>query len=90
MGQVIAQARESGDIAMICGDRALPETATGLHFTRYIPLGEGRLVVGFRKGLTLAAPGDIASAAVARIAIPDQNAAVHGKPGSTAPSTPSW
>lgn len=81
MGQVIGQARESGQIAMICGDRRVLAKAEGLAFDRFVPLGAGKLVVAFRKGATLAAPEAITGAEVTRIGIPDAKAAVYGKAG---------
>jgi molybdate transport system substrate-binding protein len=81
MGQVLGQARESGQIAMICGDRKVLAKAEGLSFTRFIPLGAGKLVVAFRKGATLKAPEDITGEAITRIGIPDEKAAIYGKAG---------
>lgn len=81
IGQITAQARESGVIGMICGDRAQLEKAQGLTFQRFIPFGTGKLVVGYRKGLTLRAPEDIAANDIQRIAIPDEKAAIYGIAG---------
>lgn len=81
IGQVIAQARESGRIALVCGDRAVLDDAKGLTFDRMVRLGLGRLVVAYRKGVTLAKPEDITGAAFKRIGIPDQATAIYGKAG---------
>lgn len=81
MGQVIGQARESGKVSVICGDRKVLDKAEGLTFSRFAPLGAGRLVVAFRKGVALKAPDDIAAANIARIGVPDEKAAVYGKAG---------
>ncbi|MFV0244457.1 MAG: molybdate ABC transporter substrate-binding protein [Qingshengfaniella sp.] len=81
MGQVIAQARESGVIGMVCGDRAKLDAAQGLAFTRFVPFGKGALVVGYRKGLTLTDPAEIADDTVARVAMPDEKAAIYGIAG---------
>ncbi|SOC19001.1 molybdate ABC transporter substrate-binding protein [Rhodobacter maris] len=81
MGQVLGQARESGQIAMVCGDRKVLAKAEGLAFTRFVPLGEGKLVVAYRKGVRLAAPEAITGPEVTRVGIPDAKAAVYGKAG---------
>ncbi|MFV0333848.1 MAG: molybdate ABC transporter substrate-binding protein [Tropicimonas sp.] len=81
MGQVIAQAKESGAIGMVCGDRAKLEGANGLEIKRFVPFGKGALVVGYRKGLDLAAPEDIAAGSVERVAMPDEKAAIYGVAG---------
>jgi molybdate transport system substrate-binding protein len=81
MGQVLAQARESDRIALVCGDRAMLERAQGVTFGRIARLGLGKLVIAFRKGLALTKAGDIAGPEFKRIAIPDQASAVYGKAG---------
>lgn len=81
MGQVLAQARESGRIALVCGDRVVLDKAEGVRFVDYAPLGPGRLVVAWRKGLSLGAPEEIAGEAFARIGIPDQKSAIYGRAG---------
>ncbi|MGC3944503.1 MAG: substrate-binding domain-containing protein [Chryseolinea sp.] len=79
MGQVIAQAKEGGRIAVVCGDRVVLDGARGLAFERMIPLGTGRLVVAWRKGLELAAPAGITDQSFKRIAVADQTNAIFGK-----------
>ncbi len=81
MGQVLAQARESTQIALVCGDKAVLEKAKDLGFAQIAPLGLGRLVIAYRKGLTLAKPEDLAAPEFKRIGIPDQASAVYGKAG---------
>lgn len=81
LGQVLAQARESGQIAVVCGDEAVLKPARNLAFDRFVPLGHGKLVVAYRKGLTLDRPEGIASETFKRIGIPDQTSAVYGKAG---------
>jgi molybdate transport system substrate-binding protein len=81
MGQVLAQAKESGQISLVCGDRAVLHHAQGLEFTRTEPLGLGKLVVAFRKGLTVKTPEDLRGADFKRIGIPDQTSAIYGKAG---------
>lgn len=81
MGQVLAQARESGRVSLVCGDSAVLVGAPGITFSATAPLGLGKLVVAYRKGLTLAKPEDITRDEVKRIAIPDQANAIYGKAG---------
>lgn len=81
MGQVIAQARESGQIALVCGDQSVLKDAKGVTFERFARLGQGKLVVAYRKGITLAKAEDIAGETIKRIGTPDQANAIYGKAG---------
>ncbi|NEW87105.1 molybdate ABC transporter substrate-binding protein [Rhodopseudomonas sp. WA056] len=81
MGQVLAQARESTQIALVCGDKAVLGKAGDLGFAQIAPLGLGRLVIAYRKGLALAKPEDVSAPEFKRIGIPDQASAVYGKAG---------
>ncbi len=81
MGQVLAQARESGRVALVCGDRVVLEGAKGVEFDRMVRLGIGKLVVAYRKGLTLTKAEDLVHGDFKRIGIPDQANAIYGKAG---------
>lgn len=81
VGQVIAQARESAEISLLCGDKAVIAKAEGLAFDQWIALGNGKLVVAFRKDVTLARAEDVATGGLGRIGIPDQSSAIYGKAG---------
>lgn len=81
VGQVVAQARESDEISMLCGDKATFANAEGLAFSSWVPLGWGRLVVAYRKGLALDDAKGIEGADFQRIGIPDQANAIYGKAG---------
>lgn len=81
LGQVIAQARESDRIGIVCGDRAVIQNARGVSFQRMARLGQGKLVVAFRRGLTLSAAAEVARSDIRRIGIPDQANAIYGKAG---------
>lgn len=81
MGQVIAQARESGQIAMVCGDVAVLQEAKAISFDRMARLGPGKLVVAYRKGLEFTKPEDLSKPDVKRVGIPDQTNAIYGKAG---------
>lgn len=78
LGAVIAQARQSGQVALICGDLSYLEKVQGLAFTRFLALGDGRLVLAWRQGLALKAPAALGAADFARIAVPDGKAAIYG------------
>lgn len=81
MGQVVAQARESGQIAVVCGDQSILREAKDMTFERFARLGRGKLVVAYRKGVTLASAEDIAGDSIKRIGTPDQVNAIYGKAG---------
>jgi molybdate transport system substrate-binding protein len=81
MGQVLAQARDSGKVAIVCGDRSVLDGAKGVTFLGFAKLGLGRLVVAYRKGLALARPEDIQKPDIKRVGIPDQTNAIYGKAG---------
>jgi molybdate transport system substrate-binding protein len=81
MGQVLAQARDSGKVAIVCGDRSVLDGAKGLTFGGFAKLGLGKLVVAYRKGLTLTQPEDIQKPEFKRVGIPDQANAIYGKAG---------
>jgi len=81
MGQVLGQARESGKMAMVCGDKAVLAKAEGLAFERFLPMGTGKLVVAFRKGVSLADPAKLAGDNITKVGIPDEKSAIYGKAG---------
>lgn len=81
VGQVIAQARESDQITILCGDRAVFANAEGIEFASWAPLGMGKLVVAFRKDISLDSAEDITRDDIERIGIPDQANAIYGKAG---------
>lgn len=81
VGQVVAQAQQSDQITLVCGDKPTLDGAKGLKFDRWVLLGAGQLVVAYRKGITLAKPEDVADASIKRIGIADQANAIYGKAG---------
>jgi molybdate transport system substrate-binding protein len=78
MAGVIAQARQSGQVAVVFGDLAYLEKADGLRFSGFLPVGRGRLVIGWPKGAPIKALADLAEKRIARIALPDTKAAIYG------------
>lgn len=81
VGQVIAQARESNEITLLCGDKAVFARADGIEFASWIPLGLGKLVVAYRSGLALDKAEDVTGESFKRIGIPDQANAIYGRAG---------
>ena len=78
MAGVIAQAKQSGEVSIIFGDLAYLDKAEGLNFAEFIPVGEGRLVVGWPKGGELKTVSELVAPRFARIALPDTRAAIYG------------
>lgn len=78
MGQLIPQAKTSGAIDVLVGEKGFLEGA-GVQFSGAVPLGRGVLVVAWPKGKTLAAPGDVAKPEVKRLAMADPAKAIYGK-----------
>lgn len=78
MAGVISQAKQSGQVAIIFGDKSYLEKVDGLAFAGFLPVGEGRLVVAWPRGSSLSTPADLAEGRFARIAMPDTKAAIYG------------
>ncbi|MHC1789432.1 molybdate ABC transporter substrate-binding protein [Solidesulfovibrio sp.] len=78
MGQVTTQAKGSGAIDVLIGEKGFLEAA-GFSLDGAVVLGRGVLVVAWPKGRTLAAPADIAAPGVTRLAMPDPARAIYGK-----------
>lgn len=79
IGQIIAQARESAEVTLLCGDKAAFDAAEGISFAEEVPLGLGRLVVAWRTGLTLDNAEGITAPEFERIGVPDQKMAIYGR-----------
>ena len=78
MGGVVSQAKQSGQVAVIFGDQAFLAKVDGLAFAKFLPVGDGRLVVAWPKGSDLKSPAALSEARFARIAIPDTKSAIYG------------
>lgn len=78
MGNIVAQIRQSGEIAVVFGDHAYLAAVNGLDVANYLPLGNGRLVVAWPSGGQLAAVNELKTAKFARIALPNPKAAIYG------------
>ena len=74
---VVAQARQTGQIAVILGDQAFLDKA-GVACAETLPLGHGRLVLAWPKGPGLSEVKQLTEPRFARIALPDAKAAIYG------------
>lgn len=81
MGQVMMQAKASGQVAFIVGEEAFLKASSGLEFSGFHPIGEGALVIAYGKKVTLQKPEDLLKPEVAKVAIPDEKHAIYGKAG---------
>jgi molybdate transport system substrate-binding protein len=77
MGQLIAQAQESGAFDFILGDKIYLD-ATALSFSEEYVIGNGKLVAAVAKDVTITTLDDLTNAAVTRIAIADSKKAIFG------------
>jgi molybdate transport system substrate-binding protein len=78
MGQVLAQAKAGNSVAVVIGEQ--DALAGGeVAFSRFVPLGMGRLVVAWPRGKTLKSPADIVGSEFARIGVADTKQAIFGK-----------
>lgn len=78
MGNIVAQVKQSGEIAVVFGDHAFLSKVEGIDFASYLALGTGRLVIAWPTGGKLADPGELADSRFARIAMPNPKAAIYG------------
>jgi len=80
---VASQAKQTGEISCIVGDRkflaALGPTVT---FSVYQPIGKGILVLAYRKGVSLDRVEDLASDKVKTIFMPEDKKAIYGTAGT--------
>lgn len=81
MGQVTAQAKGSGVVDIVLGEKGFLDKA-GLSLDPFVEIGRGVLVVAWPKGKALASPLDLAKPAVKRVAMPDPQKAIYGRAGS--------
>lgn len=81
MGQIFGQVKGGGGIDIVLGDKSYL-SASGVAFDSYVEIGQGRLVVAYAKGVTLAAPADVAKADIRKLAMPDPAKAIYGKAAS--------
>jgi len=77
MGQITAQAKESGAIDFIMGDKQFLDS-TKLSFTDELTIGQGKLVAAVAKGVKIDNLDALTDAAITRIAIADSEKAIYG------------
>ena len=78
MQQIFSQAKMTGQIAIIFGDRSFFDQS-GISFAEYYPVGQGRLVLAWRNGLHLEKIMDIRDNRITRVGMPDEKKAVYGR-----------
>jgi len=81
MGQITAQAQESGAIDFIMGDKQFLD-ATKLSFTDELTIGRGKLVAAVAKGVKIDNLDALTDVAIKRIAIADSEKAIYGHAAS--------
>lgn len=74
--QILTQAERDGRVDVLIGEGHFLDRS-GLRFDRRVPLGEGRLVLAYARGVRLGRPEDAAS--LARVAMPDPRQAIFGR-----------
>jgi len=78
MGQVIAQAEQSGQVDCVIGDKRFLDGAT-LSFGEEYLIGQGRLVAAAPKGSAVTRLEAMANPEIKRIAMPDPKKAIYGR-----------
>ena len=81
MKQIETQAQQNPDIAFLIGDRVFLEPMQ--MFERYLPLGQGRLVLVAARGQSMVSLNELREPRFKRIALPDRTKAVYGKAAAT-------
>ncbi len=81
MKQVQTQAEQNPEVALMVGDEEFLRPM-GL-FERYVPLGEGRLVLVAARGVQLKQVQDLKDSRFRRIGVPDRRQAVYGRAAFT-------
>jgi molybdate transport system substrate-binding protein len=78
MGQTIAQAKNSGLVDCVIGDKRFLEDSD-IELTAMHEVGRGRLVAAVAKGVELTDPKDIVRQDITRVAHPDPKKAIYGR-----------
>ncbi|NTW63811.1 MAG: molybdate ABC transporter substrate-binding protein [Chlorobiaceae bacterium] len=78
MQQIISQAQMSGNVSIIFGDKSFFDQSA-ISFANYYPVGQGKLVLAWRKGLHVKRITDISDKRIARVGIPDEKKAIYGR-----------
>lgn len=79
------QAKQSGDISCIIGDKKFLKRMTKVvQFARYQSIGKGILVLAYRQGVVLDKVEDIATDKIASLFMPQEKKAIYGGAGMEA------
>jgi molybdate transport system substrate-binding protein len=78
MGQITAQAQESGAVDFIIGDKNYLD-ATALSFSEEHTIGKGKLVAAVAGNVAVTSLDNLTDKAVTRIALPDSKKAIYGR-----------
>ena len=78
MGQTLAQAKNSGLVDCVIGDKRFLD-ASVVRFAAQYEIGQGKLVLAYAKGLEIKDPSDIQRADITRVAMPDPKKAIYGR-----------
>ncbi|HNT44240.1 MAG TPA: molybdate ABC transporter substrate-binding protein [Syntrophorhabdaceae bacterium] len=82
---VSSQAKQTGEISCIIGDRKfLTALGSTVAFVSYEPIGKGVLVLAYRKGVSLDKVEDMASDKVKTVFMPQDKKAIYGIAGTEA------
>lgn len=78
MGQVTSQARVSGVVDLVVGDKSFFERAK-LRYDEEFPIGSGKLVLAFARGIEPVALETLRRRDIERISHPDATKAIYGR-----------
>ncbi len=79
MQTVSLQVKESGKVGLLIGDRKFLENPQmGVRYSDYLSLGKGRLVLAWRKGISLSSAEELTGDKIERISLPDTQKAIYG------------
>ena len=85
MQMVASQAKHSGDICCIIGDKKfLDKLKSTISFSTYYPIGQGILVLAYRKGIHIDKFEDLLTDQIQSVFIPQDGKAIYGLAGSEA------
>lgn len=82
---VAGQAKQSGEVACIIGDRKfLAKLGSTVTFTDYTVLGKGILVLAYRKGVSINSVEEILDSKISSVFMPQDGKAIYGIAGKEA------
>jgi molybdate transport system substrate-binding protein len=78
MQQITAQAKVTGTMPILIGDKAFLDSSQ-FPLSIFKPIGKGRPVLAYKKGLKITGLKDLLSARIERVGIADEKKAIYGK-----------